>query len=72
MRGERRGVFLFGRLVSSLSRAKPDLRPFPSHIHSFSPSPSPLTSQFRIRTLTHEPICLSGLIRTGLVSGRTR
>ncbi|CAH8315415.1 unnamed protein product [Eruca vesicaria subsp. sativa] len=50
------------------SCTKPDLRPIPSHIRSSSPSPSPLTSQFRIRTLTHDPVCLTGLIGTGLVA----
>ena len=51
------------------SCAKPDLRPFPSHFRSSSsPSPSPLTSQFRIPSLTHDPLSLSGLIGTGLVA----
>ena len=61
-------LFLVVWFLLSLSCAKPDLWQFPSHIRSSSPSPSPLTSQFRIRTLTHEPIGLSGLIGTGLVA----
>ncbi|CAF2079415.1 hypothetical protein Bca4012_090929 [Brassica carinata] len=71
MRGERRGVFVFGRLVSSLS---------------LSPAPNPISGHFlpifthllRLHLLLqvnsvyvpkpHEPICLSGLIGTGLVA----
>ncbi|XP_018458519.2 uncharacterized protein LOC108829354 [Raphanus sativus] len=50
------------------SCAKPDLRPVPSHFRSSPPSPSPLVSQLRGRSLTHDPISLSGLVGTGLVA----